>query len=341
MTDKTLNMEMANLICRFGDQKVLLDFFDEMVYPSFFDEKLVRSYSKTSFFFHKVSLLSFGSDADGPNLGIVGRFIKDTTLEREQIFKRSEGLIKDSESMRSSPSSLFLLLLKNHRLIYIKETKNAPSKESFRSTLLAFLREKREQYITSLYEESKNKESLNSPKVTKGDLQEKISRPSVEIIPLTSEQSIEKFIKKYNVLSLIEISFSDRNDESDNDPFFEELQKRKDALGSEKSIVRHKNSKGLDKEKVITEISEATAQGNQLIKLDGKDKSGDILRGNNEEFQLRKPIKGLSAKPKKAGNQLYEAFSGLVKSGLVKIPKAGKETKRKLDKIMEKYLNGN
>lgn len=50
MSDKSLNMEMGNLICRFGRDKVLLDMADEIVLPCFFKEKLVRSYSKTSYF---------------------------------------------------------------------------------------------------------------------------------------------------------------------------------------------------------------------------------------------------------------------------------------------------
>jgi len=340
MSDKSLSMEMGNLVCRFGQEKVLLDLADEVVLPSFFDNSLVRSYDKTSFFFHEVNPVILRSDSNDLIIGIAGRFIKDTTLEREQIYEEGKGLVKDSNSMRSSPSAIFLLILNNHRLIYVKETKNAPSKESFRSTLLNFIRVKHKQFIDSEHERLKQskKENPKKSRVTKKELLESYPRPTLELIPLTSEESIEQFVKKYSILKMMEISLSDRNDENDNDPFFDELQKRKDAIGSVNSIVKHSNSKGLNKETVISEISEATAQGNQKVKLNGVDSEGDILRGNNEEFQLRKPLNELSSNPKKAANQLFESFIGLVEDGLVKIPETSQKAKTVIADIAKRLF---
>ena len=194
MAEKTLNMEMGNLICRFGKEKVLLDLIDEIVLPSFFDELLIRSYSKTSYFFHKVSPVILSDDKNEKVIGIAGRFIKDTTLEREQIFEQDKGLVKDSESIRSSPSAIFLLILNNHRLIYVKETKNAPSKESFKSTLLGFLRSKHKNFIDNEYEQFNKNPSGEGEhqKVTKKELLENTPRPTLELIPLTVNNTQNK-----------------------------------------------------------------------------------------------------------------------------------------------------
>ena len=336
MSENSLSMEMGNLICRFGREKVLLDMSDEIVLPCFFDKTLVRSYSKTSYFFHEVSPVLLSNGASGSVVGIAGRFIKDTTLEREQIFEEGKGLVKDNGSMRSSPSALFLLVLNNHRLIYVKETKDAPSKESFCSTLLSFLRDKHRQYIEAEFERfmATREADPHSDRVTKKDLYEQTPRPTLELIPLTSEDSIEEFVRKYSILKTIEISLSDRNDETDNDPFFEELQKRKDAIGSTNSVVKHNNSKGLDKDVAINEIAEATEQGNQSVKLTGIDSEGDILRGNNEKFQLRKPLEDLSSQPVNAAKELYKTFLGLIEDGLVKVP----ETPQKARAIVESLV---
>lgn len=334
MSKKTLNMEMANLICRFGEKNVLLDLEEEVVLPSFFDSSLIRTYDKTSYFFYDVEAIKF-EEKEETVVCVVGRFIKDTTLEREQIFDRKNGLVQDSNSMRSSPSALFLLILNNHRLIYVKETRDAPSKETFRSTLLNFIRSKHKQFIDSEYERQ-NIES--DQKVTKKSLYERYPRPSLDLIPLTSDESIESFVRKYETLKYIEISLSDRNDENDNDPFFQELQKRKDSLGSDKSVVQHRNSKGLDKERAISEIEEATAQGNQKVKLNGVDSEGDVLRGNNDEFQLRTPLDGLSKKPSKAAVKLYETFNTHIDDGLVKVPATSQKTKGIIAKIVERLF---
>lgn len=334
MSERTLNMEMANLVCRFGGEKVLLDFEEEVVFPSFFDSSMIRTYDKTSYFFYDVEAIKLEEEGD-PVVCVAGRFIKDTTLEREQIFDRKKGLIQDSDSMRSSPSAIFLLILNNHRLIYVKETKNAPSKESFRSTLLNFLRSKHKQFVNAEYERLKEE---NDQKVTKKSLYESYPRPTLDLIPLTSDESIESFVRNYETLKYIEISLSDRNDENDNDPFFEQLQKRKDYLDSDKSVVQHRNSKGLDKEKAISEIGEATAQGNQKVKLNGVDSEGDTLRGNNDEFQLRKPLEGLSKNPSKAAGKLYDTFKSLIDDGLVKVPPTSQKAKRIVTRIARRLF---
>ena len=340
MSDKSLSMEMGNLICRFGREKTLLDMADEIVLPCFFDEKLVRSYSKTSYFFHEVSPVLLSNGSSESVVGIAGRFIKDTTLEREQIFEEGKGLVKDVGSIRSSPSAIFLLILNNHRLIYVKETKDAPSKESFRSTLLSFLREKHKGYIEAQFERFKamREEEPNAERVTKKDLHEATPRPTLDLIPLTSEDSIEEFVRKYSILKNIEISLSDRNDENDNEPFFEELQKRKDAIGSTNSVVKHTNAKGLNKDEAISEIAEATEQGNQNVKLSGLDSEGDILRGNNENFQLRKPLEDLSSQPVNAANDLYESFVGLVENGLVKIPETSEKARAMVESLAQRFF---
>lgn len=340
MTEKSLSMEMGNLVCRFGREKVLLDLADEIVLPCFFDDTLVRIHDKTNYFFHEVKPVLLHNEKTEGVIGIVGRYIKDTTLEREQIFEKGKGLIRDTGSMRSSPSSLFLLILNNHRLVYVKETKDAPSKESFCSTLRNFLRSKHKQHIEAEFDRFKaiRDSDPESEMVTKKDLYEATPRPTLELIPLTSEDSIEQFVRNYSVLKTIEISLSDRNDENDNDPFFEELQKRKDVIGSKNSTIKHNNSKGLNKEKAITEIAEATEQGNQAVKLVGIDNDGDILRGNNEKFQLRKPLEELNSKPVRAAHDLYSSFIGLVEDGLIKIPVTSQKAKTIIGLLIQRLF---
>lgn len=61
-------------------------------------------------FFHDVKPVLL-DNSENKVIGIIGRFIKDTTLVREQIFLDKQWIVKDSESIQSSPSSIFLLIL--------------------------------------------------------------------------------------------------------------------------------------------------------------------------------------------------------------------------------------
>lgn len=143
--------------------------------------------------------------------------------------------------------------------------------------------------------------------------------------------------KKYNVLKTVEIKFSERNDETDNEPFFEQLQNKKDSLGSAITALRHHNKDGLEKDEAIKEIQEATEQGNQLITLVGTDSEGDNLRGNNDKFQIKKSI------PEPSGNldddalSLYNSFKSLIKDGIIKVPKVKKAVKQKLLSLIEQH----
>jgi hypothetical protein len=314
MTRSARTMELANLVCKFGDHKVLLDLVSEVVIPSFTDAGLQRSYDQTRYFFHKTQLIVLARTPE-PVLGIAGRFIKDTVLEREQYFEKND-LVSSPDSIKSAPSALFVLILNNHRLLYMKETRQAPSMEAFRATLDKFLKEKHKKFIDEEYR--LRKPSPSGKRLRKKDLLEIYPFPTLELVPLTEKESIESFIKKYQILQSMEISLAERNDESDNDPFFEALQKKKDNLGSKRTTVKHINMEGLDKDEAAREVARATEQGTQRVTLKGTDSSGDLLSGNNEEFQLKKPISIISNEVPKAAQKLYESFKGLVDGGLVK-----------------------
>jgi hypothetical protein len=338
MAEGTSAIELANLVCRFGD-KVLLDHFDEIVFPSFSDEELRREYGSTTYFFEKVSLIHLGRRDGSEVVGLCGRFIKDTTLVREQVYVEGRGLVHDLGEMQSSPSALFLLVLNSHRLVYLKETTDAPSKDSFRSTLLSFLRQVHARVLKAKLAEVDEMEiGRDDKRDRKDEIRDRYQRPTLELIALTSEESIEDFINNYDVLTQIKIVFSDRNDEADLDEFFEQLQRSKDLVGSSDTALVHKSKDGLDKGAAIEQVAAATAQGNQSVTLRGSDEGGDILVGNNEKFQLRTSLDNVSSSPEDAAHQMYEAFKDLVDRGLVKLPKIGRRTASAIAAILARYF---
>lgn len=316
---REMTLEMANLVCKFGKDN-LIDYFEEIVVPAFFDKGLKRKYTDKTYFFEKVDIVTVEE-----RVLLVGRIIKDEILEREQVYEYGKGLVADADELRSSPSSVFVLILDVHRLLYVKETKNAPSLESFKATLEKFLKIKHKDFINEEYE----KRNILD-KVTKKELMEEHPSPSLEIIPLTSAQGIEEFVKKYQVLREVKYKFSDRNDEHDNEGFFEAVQRQKDEVGSKATEVRHSNREGLDKNNVISEVQAATAQGTQRVTLAGTDGEGTKLRGNNESFQLKAVVQIASRLPRRMANVLYYKFRDLVENGLVKV---GEPPRRTLEKL--------
>ncbi|WP_155616495.1 hypothetical protein [Xanthomonas translucens] len=337
MADGTRDLELANLVCRFGD-KVLLDHFHEIVRPALFDNR-TREYGSATYFFSGVELVLLGNDdKDRPLVGVAGRIIKDGQVRREQVYKEG-GLVKDHRTMQSSPSAIFLLMLHNHRLIYVKETTGAPDKATFRSTLLSFLKSARAAHIKGLY---KKIDELHPTRKKRREEKEKVDEnyqlPTLQLIPLATQGSVEEFVGKYDVLKRIKITYRATNDENPMGAFFAQLRKNKDALGSDSASVVQVSKGGLDKEEAIHQITAAAGEGVNAVDLSGTDEGGDTLIGNNDSFQVKKPINNLSNVPATAAHELYSSFSELVDEGLIKLDKVRADTMKKITAIYDRYF---
>ncbi len=282
---KQNNAVFANFICRFGD-KVLLDYVEQIVLPAFTDDTLIRIYGETEYHFYEVQLVNLAKRGEEPILAVVGQFIKNTLLTRVQVFDESDGLVHDEQSMRSAPSAFFVLILNNHRLIYMPETPYAPDLVAFKGTALAFLRSKWHKLIDNLFEVSKH----NNEKITKVALRKSHPTPTLEVVPLTDRRSLAEFVKRYETLRRIDFRLITPNDEIDASDTLERVRKLGLGLDATTTKVITENKDGLDKEASFAAVEEATATGNQEVILRGVDEAGNSLKVANDSFELSVPI---------------------------------------------------
>jgi hypothetical protein len=278
-------VEVANFICKFGD-KNLLDLLEEVVLPAF-NSNEKRSYGTTNYFLHQVKLVEI-KNADTPIWCFTGRFIKNTLLQREQIFDEGrKTLVSDKEEMPSALSSIFVLILNNHRLIYLGETHDSPSISMFSATMKGFLKESHRNYIDRLYQQRDNEEA------TKKTLLMRFPYPRLEIIPLATEESLDNFINEYDTLQSITIQLVETNNQLDNNGLFVKLRESGNAIDSKNITLTYKNNDGLAKEDVSPQLAAAVGQGNSHIKLKGKDREGNELNGSNQEFNIQLKFQAL------------------------------------------------
>ncbi|HEL3825262.1 TPA: hypothetical protein UM684_003533 [Stenotrophomonas maltophilia] len=330
-------IEFANVVVRFGE-KVLLDHFDEIVMPSFLEGN-ERSYSDTRYFFQMADLVHYGEDEYGmPVLAIVGRFIKDGVLRRQQVYEQGE-LQQKPGKMKSSPSALFMLLLHNHRLIYVKETPDAPSMETFRTTLLAFLKRTHGKIRRDKFKEiDKAEPKLSGRRKKKDRFDEDYQTPTVQLIPLSSPDDIRSFVERYKILRQVKFTFAETNDENPLHDMFAQMRAAKEAVGADTSSLIHGAKDGLDKKQAITQISEATEQGLNEVQLRGIDAEGDSLSGNTEEFKLKKSIGNISTKPIDAGSTMLKVFNDLKDDGMITLGKIAPKTVKRIQEICREYF---
>lgn len=305
----------ANFVCRFGDRKVLLDYVEDIVIPAFVDDKMIRSYGRTHFFFYETKLVVLDDNPENPVLGLSGRFIKNTQLTREQIFDPEHGLIHDEASMASAPSAHFVLILNSHRLIYFPETAHAPDLTAFRSTALNFIREKHKEFINHRYEELKGGEN----KVTKKQLNEDHPTPSLEVVPISGDEEIANFVRRFGVLKKIEFRLIEPNDEIDGEELFNDIRNYLRPLHPDSTKIEIRNSEGLDIEAAVPRIQSATDMANQEVRLSGRDQDGNDLTGDNHKFKVGAPIDIIPPTRKGLTDKLYATFKSLKDAGTIKV----------------------
>lgn len=318
-------LDFGNYTLKFGDKKVLLDMFDEVVMPSFHEMKYVKSHgTNTQYFFLDTELIVLDDYPFNPVLGIAGRIVKNTKLRRDQIFKEGD-LIADKDEMESAPSSTFLLILNNHRLILTREVPGAPTVQNFQSTSQYCLMQAYNAFIDRDNEKA-NKERSENPelkRVTKKHLKEITPPPLLRITPLPDKENLDDFVSRFKTISKLSIKLLPTNrEEIDNDDFWATVNIGREEMGGDSTakVEFTNNTTGLNNTQVVNKTTTATALGNSTVNLSGVDKFGDSLKGNNDNFNLSIELEDISRDVKEAASTKFKLFSGLGSTGAIAIP---------------------
>ncbi|WP_256360981.1 hypothetical protein [Methylomonas koyamae] len=240
-------LEFGNYTLKFGSEKVLLDLFDEVVMPSFFEMKYIRRLEgKCDYFFLDTKLVKLNSDESNPVIGISGRIVKNTKLKRDQIFRPEGGLIEDKSELETAPSSTFLLILNNHRLILCKEVSGGPTIQNFQSTSEYCLKARHKEFIDELFNKFKEERDLNPnlERITKLSLIEKSPYPSLRITPLSDKESLKTFVSRFDHIDKITITLlSTNSEEINNDDFWSDFRKKGEDINSIAAKVSSRTQK--------------------------------------------------------------------------------------------------
>lgn len=284
-------VEFANFICHFGND-VLLDYLNEIVLPAFLNGRRIRMYGDSKYLLLDVKLVNFKSELkpDGHTPALVGRFVMDTVLQRDQILV-DDNIVYDTQKIKSAPSSLFVLLLDNHKLIYSKQVPGAPGLSAFRTTVELILKWRWREYLNELSDENKAARELDAktPKITKRALVDSIQAPNLEIVPLAGIRNITNLVNQFKILKEINIKVVRPNAELDNDGLFNTVEEARSQVNADTTSLIHRNSGGLNKTQSIKQLAPAM-HGNTLVTLRGTGPTDAKLVGTNEEMSVREPM---------------------------------------------------
>ncbi|MEJ1160711.1 hypothetical protein [Prosthecomicrobium sp. N25] len=309
-------MQFANFILRFGEKKFLLDYLDTVVIPAITSKKIVRRYGrKTKFKLVDTNIVRLES-GDKPVFGVYGRLVKDTLLVRTQLLIEGDTLVKDESSMRSSPSSFFLLVINNHRLVYFPETPHAPDLKAFKATIQYFLDEEHRRYIRKListpigapFPRSVSEAYFENP------------APTLEVVPLGGGKDLVEFLRQYKVLKKISLRVVRPNPELDGAEILGELVEYTKKLEADSSTLISESKGGLSVDAAIETAKDAIETGSVFVTTNGTDKLGNQLQGNNEKFIITRNLAAIPPDDSGTAAKMYDALKKLGDEQIVKVP---------------------
>lgn len=305
----TYTYELANFVCKFNSHN-LMDMLHEIIIPAFTIEDTWKV-KRGNFFFQSTQIIELPNQSE-KTFAIIGRFIRDTKLTSTQIYDyETKELISQKDSIQTSPSALFVLILNNHRLIYLKETPHAPTLEMFKETCQTFFRRQTRLHAESLLQDSRK------------DFIVQYGLPDIHITPLNTKESLEDFLTQYKTIQSIKITLKKRNDELQfKNDLIKRAQLKSDAMQSNNTTLIFSNKKsGLNFNETLDQLTEATEQGNQGIQIEGFNANGDLIKGNNDKFKVIKTIKDINLDNILAtGKKLYGSFLKLTSQKEIIVP---------------------
>ena len=194
MPKKKMCIANFNTVFEKNDSEMpMLKYFDTIIMPAISSDYM-KKYGDTKLFFDEISVIE---DKDGEYI-LTGIIVKDTMLEVKYNYDYQEGrLIDKSGKYQSSPYSLFMIYLKNHRMILVRDQKGSPSLDNFRTLIKGAI----DTYIrkTNIKLQKENKELLPIPLVnvvgisSDGDIAsvlndvEKVTKLSLKFYPLNGD----------------------------------------------------------------------------------------------------------------------------------------------------------
>lgn len=194
-------MVVANFNVVFGEkEEPLLNYFDTIVLPAF-TSKFTRKKGDSDYVFLNTSIV----EADKDDFVLTGIIVRETAIEIKSKFDNEGRLISTDELHPTAPYSLFIIYLKNHRMVLVKNQKGSPDLRSFSATVKYFFKT----FI--------RKENV----IRKESGMELLPYPMINIVGIPMKSSIEEALKKVSKINKLRLKFYPLNGDIDFSGLFE------------------------------------------------------------------------------------------------------------------------
>lgn len=256
-------MYIGDLNTVFGkDELPLLRKMEDIVMPALCSNIVVTSSERTKYFFEDVAIKEIKEE-----LVLCGLLIKDTILEVKSEYSKEDGLKKTDKHFQSSPYSLFMIYLKNHRMLLVKNQNGSPDLRSFsfafRHTIDEFVR----RHNNKIREEGKHEEYFPFPKVN--------------VSGIKSASSVKEALKDVEKITELSVKFYPLNSEWDYGSVFGDIDRIRKDIGSKRGKMTFPSPDNIDG---VADMIERT---DGLVKTEMRVKYKEGAPGNRKKGRIK------------------------------------------------------
>lgn len=176
------------------EEKPLLSYFDNIFMPAL-TSNIVRQIKDAKYFFMNVEI---NQDSDEEYV-LTGLLVKKTVLEVKSDINEYGQLIEKDDKYPTAPYSMFIIYLKNHRMLYIENQKGSPDIRSFKAAI---------KYIVNRYVCNMNKELEEKGK-------EELPIPIINVTGIPVRSKIDEALKDVYKINQLTLRFYPLNGDID------------------------------------------------------------------------------------------------------------------------------
>lgn len=209
-------MQFANFNITFGQaNSPMLEHFEDVIFPAFTESYVRRSTDDIAkYSFDAVAL----KQIDGEYI-LAGNFVKDTEYNVITTVQAGE-LISSPARVPTAPYSRFLIFLKNHRMILVRNETASPDIRSFQKTV-------REILTKHIRKENQNREKGN-----------KLPTAVVHIVDIPRKETIEEALRSVKKVNWVNFRFFPLNNDLDTSLLFKAVRDEMETAGCRTGNVK-------------------------------------------------------------------------------------------------------
>lgn len=243
--DEVKKLSIANFNITYGpDNEPMLTHFQDILYPAFCNEQKVRT-SKNVSYFSDVELKLINSE-----YVLTGNLIRETYYRVRTIVVDNE-LVPSPSSVPTAPYSRFIIYLKSHRMILIKNEGHSPNLKSFQ----AVLRKVVDRYTR---EANRERDKTGLPQ---------LPNAVINIVNMPLPDSIDETINEFAKIKSINLRFFPLNNDIDPGPILACVRSAMNSVDSKTGNLTFnspKSAKGISdlfQDSIASGVASATVTG--------------------------------------------------------------------------------